>query len=253
MVEQKWDAAAYARNARFVSDLGIAALDLLAVKPGETIIDLGCGDGALTEKILDAGATVIGIDADQAMVDAAVDRGIDARLGDATDFELPEMVDAVFSNAVLHWVPKADDAIRQVKAHLKPGGRFVGEFGGHGNIAAVCTALRAVAIQWGLGPDCLPNWFFPTRDQYHDMLEDAGFMVREIAIFPRLTHVPAGIEAWLELMTAKTIAKLPVNERPQFVKEVAALLKPALQAYNGEWHIDYVRIQFEAIIPDDDD
>ena len=127
MVEQKWDAAAYARNARFVSDLGIAALDLLAVKPGETIIDLGCGDGALTEKILDAGATVIGIDADQAMVDAAVDRGIDARLGDATDFELPEMVDAVFSNAVLHWVPKADDAIRQVKAHLKPGGRFVGE------------------------------------------------------------------------------------------------------------------------------
>jgi len=142
--------------------------------------------------------------------------------------------------------------IGQAKAHLKPGGRFVGEFGGHGNIAAVSTALRAVAIQWGLGPHCLPSWFFPTRDQYHDLLEEGGFLVREIAIFPRLTHIPAGMEAWLELMTAKTISKLPVNERPKFVKEVATLLKPALQAANGDWTIDYVRIQFEAMLPDDD-
>ena len=252
MVEQKWDAKAYAKTARFVSDLGIGAVDLLAPQPGETVIDLGCGDGALTQKIVEAGATVIGVDADQDMVEAAVARGLDARQANAHDFELPEVVDAVFSNAALHWLTDPSAAIKQVHAHLKPGGRFVGEFGGHGNIASVVTALRAVAIHWGLDNDCLPNWFFPTVDHFHDLLEDAGFEVHEATIFPRITYVPAGMEAWLRLMTAKTLGKLPVNEREQFCADVAKLLEPALKTENGQWHIDYVRIQFKAVLPDDE-
>lgn len=252
MVEQKWDAQAYAKTARFVSDLGIGAVELLAPKPGETIIDLGCGDGALTKKLVEAGATVIGIDADEDMVAAAKENGIDARVADAHDFELPEIVDAVFSNAALHWLTEPSAALKQVYAHLKPGGRFVGELGGHGNIASVVTALRAVAMQWGLGKECLPNWFFPSSDHFHDLLEEAGFVVPEMTIFPRITYVPAGMEAWLQLMTAKTLGKLPVNEREQFCADVAKLLEPALKTENGQWHIDYVRIQFMAIVPDDD-
>ena len=225
---------------------------MLDPKPGEVIIDLGCGDGALTQKIKDAGATVIGIDADEGMVAAAKDRGIDARLADAHDFEIPDIADAVFSNAALHWLSDPLSALKQVRSHLKPGGRFVGEFGGHGNIASVVTALRAVAIQWGLGKECLPNWFFPTADHFHDLLEEAGFVVPELTIFPRITYVPAGMEAWLQLMTAKTLGKLPVNEREKFCEDVAALLEPALKTGNGQWHIDYVRIQFKAIVPEDD-
>ncbi|MEO0394182.1 MAG: methyltransferase domain-containing protein, partial [Pseudomonadota bacterium] len=162
-----------------------------------------------------------------------------------------EVVDAVFTNAAMHWMTDPPAVIKQAYAHLKPGGRFVGEFGGHGNIASVFTALRAVSIQWGLGPDCLPNWFFPTVDHFQDLLEEGGFVVPEITIFPRITYVPAGMKAWLQLMTAKTLGKLPINERPQFLSDVAALLKPALQTENGEWHIDYVRIQFMAIVPDE--
>ena len=252
MVEQKWDAEAYAKTARFVSDLGAAAVELLDPKPGETIIDLGCGDGALTKDLAAAGATVIGLDADPDMIAAAQGEGLDARLADAHDFELPELADAVFTNAAMHWMTEPLAVLTQVHAHLKPGGRFVGEFGGHGNIASVVTALRAVAIQWGLGPECLPNWFFPSVDHFHDLLEEAGFVVPEIAIFPRQTYVPAGMEAWLQLMTAKTLGKLPVNERQQFLSDVAALLQPALRTENGEWHIDYVRIQFKAVVPDDD-
>jgi trans-aconitate methyltransferase len=253
MIEQKWDAEAYARHARFVSDLGLAAVELLHPEKGETIIDLGCGDGALTQKIAEAGATAIGIDSDPTMIEATRRLDIEAVKADATDFDLERTVDAVFTNAALHWIADADAVIKRVRAHLDPGGRFVGEFGGHGNIAAISTALRAVAMSWGLGPDCLPNWFFPTAREYRAKLEAAGFQVLYIELIPRQTPVKAGMEAWLEIMTAKTIGKLPVNERPKFVKEVAALLAPSLKSHDGEWIVDYVRLRFKAIVPRDDD
>ncbi|MBV6632895.1 MAG: methyltransferase domain-containing protein [Alphaproteobacteria bacterium] len=251
MVEQRWDAEAYARHARFVTDLGEPVFDLLSPVEGETIIDLGCGDGVLTQRIAEKGAKVIGVDADPDMVAAADELGLDARVADATDFDLGITADAVFSNAALHWIKDADKVIERVKEHLKPGGRFVAEFGGFGNIAAISTALRSTAIRWGLGPDCLPDWYFPTEDEYRELLEDAGFAVLHMQLHPRQTRVTAGMEAWLEIMTAKTIGKLPVNEREAFVKEVRVLLEPTLKASDGTWYADYVRLRFHAVLPEE--
>lgn len=251
MIEQKWDAAAYARNARFVSELGRPALALLAPREGETILDLCCGDGSLTAEIAESGARVIGLDNDPEMLAAARERGLEVVEASASDFTLSRPVDAVFSNAALHWIPAPEPVIGCVRAALKPGGRFVGEFGGHGNIAAVATAMRGVAHQWGLEPDSLPEWFFPTAGQYRELLEQAGFRVTEIALFPRQTPVPAGLDNWLQLMTTKTLGKLPLNERAKFIEEVSALVAPSLRTHDGLWVLDYVRLRFRAELLDD--
>src|SRR5688500_15143750 len=140
---QSWSAEGYARNARFVADLGQPVLELLAPQPGERILDLGCGDGALTTKLVAAGATVVGGDASAELVAAAQALGLDARIADGQALAFEAEFDAVFSNAALHWMKQPDAVIAGVRRALKPGGRFVGEFGGHGNVAAIVTALVA--------------------------------------------------------------------------------------------------------------
>ena len=142
--KQTWDAEGYDKNARFVSDLGGAVLNMLAPKPGERILDLGCGDGALTEKIAALGAEVIGIDTSPELLAAAANRGLDVCKMDGRNLDFDTPFDAVFSNAVLHWINEPDQVISSVWNVLKPGGRVVAEFGGHGNVAALVTAMRAV-------------------------------------------------------------------------------------------------------------
>ena len=142
---QTWDAKGYAHNARFVSDLAGEVVAWLDPKPGERILDVGCGDGALTEKLVAVGCNVVGIDPSASMIVAAQARGLDARLADVRDLPFAVEFDAVFSNAVLHWVREPDAAARSMRKALRPGGRLAAEFGGHGNVAAVATALRAAA------------------------------------------------------------------------------------------------------------
>src|SRR5436309_547378 len=164
---QEWNAARYAKNARFVADLGQAVLDLLNPKPGERILDLGCGDGALTERLV-AAARVVGVDSSADMVNAARERGIDARVMDGGSLEFENEFDAVFSNAAMHWMKRDPDAV-VVGAYraLKPGGRFVAEMGGHGCVAAITVALCATLQERGLSnPADLIPWYFPTPDEY---------------------------------------------------------------------------------------
>src|SRR5688572_4126096 len=139
----------YAQHARFVSDLGTFLLDWLDPKPGESILDVGCGDGVLTVKIAERGANVLGIDYSADMVAAAQKNGVPAQVTSAENLPFEKQFDAVFSNAALHWVTDAEGVIRGIAKALKPGGRFVAEFGGHGNIAAIATAVRAVLIRHG--------------------------------------------------------------------------------------------------------
>ena len=145
----RWSPTDYATNAAFVPALGSAALDLLAAQPGELILDLGCGDGTLTQKIVAAGAAVIGLDASPEMVEAARAKGVDAFVADAQALDLEGQAmrfgqfDAAFSNAALHWMLDPDAVAEGVFSMLKPGGRFVGEMGGQGNIAALRTGIRA--------------------------------------------------------------------------------------------------------------
>ena len=140
VLKQVWGAEKYEKNARFVSEMTADVLGWLAARPGERILDLGCGDGALTEKLVHSGADLTGADNSEALLAAARKRGVNVvfKDGQALDFEAE--FDAVFSNAALHWMPRAEEVVRGVARALKPGGRFVAEFGGHGNVAAIITA-----------------------------------------------------------------------------------------------------------------
>ena len=247
--EQSWDPDRYARNARFVSDLGMAVVDLLAPQPGEAILDLGCGDGALTEKLVVAGCRVVGIDGSAAQVAAARERGLDARVGDGQQLAFEREFDAVFSNAALHWMKDPDRVIGGIRRALKPGGRFVGEMGGHGGIATIACAIYTALARRGIDGDRLNPWYFPTAEEYRQRLESQGFVVRVMTLFPRPTPLPADIGGWLETFAESFIAALPAGQRPAFVDEVRELLRPSLCDEAGQWTADYVRLRFAAFLP----
>src|SRR6476659_3278799 len=155
----KWDAADYARVGGFVAELAEAALELLDPQPGEHVLDVGCGDGTLTVKIVERGTTVVGIDNSLEMIRAARAKGLDARLMDAADLKFSEAFDAAFSNATLHWVLDKERAARAIWLALKPGGRFAGEMGGAGNLAEPRWALDTELVIRGYVPPLeASNW-----------------------------------------------------------------------------------------------
>jgi trans-aconitate methyltransferase len=245
---QDWNSSRYAQNARFVSDLGQPVLDLLAPKPGERILDLGCGDGALTEKLVAAGAQVVGIDGSADMVDASRNRGLDALVMDAHHLTFSNEFDAVFSNAALHWMKRDPDAvIRGVARALKPGGRFAAEMGGHGCVAAVVVALCAALEKGGITqPASFIPWYFPTVDDYRSRLERAGFRAEYIALIPRPTPLPTGMRGWLETFAIPFTNVLRKSQRGAFLDDVTERLRPSLCDEQGRWTADYVRLRFLA-------
>jgi trans-aconitate methyltransferase len=195
---QTWDPASYARNARFVSDLGSPVVDLLAPKPGERILDLGCGDGVLTKKLADLGCEVVAVDSSVPQVEAARKLGLNAFVTSAEELLYNEEFDAVFSNAVLHWIKRADVMLAGVYRSLKPGGRFVAECGGHGCVHKIRTALVQALDRRGFDGEARVPWNFPTPGEYATRLERAGFRVDSIALIPRPTPLPGDIVCWLE-------------------------------------------------------
>lgn len=247
-----WDPALYAAHAAFVPALGAPVLDLLAPMPGERILDLGCGDGVLTEKLMAAGSIVVGVDADTAMVEAAKERGIDARVMDARQLAFENEFDAVFSNAALHWVGVPQLVTAGVVRALKPGGRYVGEFGGHGNIAAIRTALRAVLKAHHFRVEPQETSYYPTADAFRTILEKAGLIVSFCEIIPRPTPLPTGMSGWLNTFRGGFIdsAGVPPEKRGQIIEDVRALLRPVLADEAGNWIADYVRIRFAAHLPE---
>jgi trans-aconitate methyltransferase len=247
---QEWNSSRYAENARFVSDLGQPVLELLDPQPGERILDLGCGDGALTEKIVLRGAQVVGVDSSPDMIQAALDRGIDARLVDAYKLGFDSEFDAVFSNAALHWMKRSPGAvIRGTRRALKRHGRFAGEMGGHGNVAAITVALCATLENYGLknARSFIP-WYFPTCQEYREQLERAGFEVRYLELIPRPTPLPTGMRAWLETFAFPFLKALAEAKRSEFLDQVTERLRPALCDSHRQWSADYVRLRFLALV-----
>src|SRR5688572_4331922 len=165
----RWTSDTYRANAAYVPALGEAVFQLLNPKAGERILDVGCGEGSLTTRIVAAGSTVVGVDASEEMVAAARARGIDARMIDAEQLPFEREFDAVFSNAALHWVRDHDAMLAGVRRALKPGGRFVAEFGGHGNIAAIEVAIRATLEKHGCAPRV--SRYYPSEAEYAGRLE----------------------------------------------------------------------------------
>jgi trans-aconitate methyltransferase len=248
---QTWNAAGYAANAHFVPALGQPVLELLQPKAGERILDLGCGDGVLTEKLVAFGARVVGVDSAPEMIAAARLRGIDARSMDARALTFENEFDAVFSNAVLHWVKDDPEAaIEGAFRALVPGGRFVGEMGGHGCVAAISVALMVALERRGVKDPALRlPWYFPTVEEYETRLRRAGFVPKSVQLIARPTPLPTGMRGWLETFANPFCALLQQNERDDFLDEVAALLKPVLCDSQGRWTADYMRLRFAALKP----
>jgi trans-aconitate methyltransferase len=251
MSTQTWNASNYATHAGFVPALGQPVLDLLQPQPGERILDLGCGDGVLTEKVVAAGAQVVGVDSSAEMIAAARQRGLDARQVDATSLTFDNEFDAVFSNAVLHWIKDDPDAaIASAYRALRRPGRFVGEMGGHGCVAAIQLALIVGLEKRGVpNPAAVSPWYFPTVDDYTARLEKAGFLAESVQLIPRPTPLPTGMRGWLEIFANPFCAVLSEDERGEFLDEATARLRPVLCDQQGRWTADYMRLRFVARKP----
>lgn len=245
---QTWDPQTYGKNGAFVPGLAGGVLAWLAAQPGERILDLGCGDGQLSERLAAAGALVRGVDASAQMVAAARARGVTADEANAEALPYADAAfDAVFSNAVLHWVRDQDAMMRAVHRVLRPGGRFVAEMGGHGNVAAIHVALMAVLERHGCGELEKGVNYYPTPEAYTRRLERAGFRVERIALIPRPTPLPSdGMAGWLRTFRRGVLDQLPFELRDTIVEETTALLARALRDEEGNWTADYVRLRFIA-------
>lgn len=247
MSDNRWDAQSYAHNARFVSDLGMPVVEWLAPVAGESILDLGCGDGALTGKLAAAGIDVYGMDNSVSMVEAAKKLGLNAAVADMHQFNLERKFDGVFTNAVLHWTRDIDAVLTQVANHLKPGARFVGEFGGFGNVAAIVVAMRA-ALGLHEEEDMGFNWYYPTPKEFSDRLRQHGFAPVRVELIPRPTPLPTGMGGWLKTFAIPFVAHLQPDRQQAVLDTAVMLLTGVLRDKSGNWTADYVRLRFHAVL-----
>jgi len=234
----RWDAGDYARVGAFVAELGEAALDLLDPKPGERILDIGCGEGTLTERIADRGASVVGIDNSPEMIAAAQAKGLDARLIDVADMRFQVEFDAAFSNATLHWVLDKDRAASAIFAALHSGGRFAGEMGGEGNLAKLREALdNELVIRGYVPPAEAANWY-PSPEEFALVYEEAGFEHIDARQIDRPTEIEHGIADWVTTFRRGwlDVAQVPDAERSEIAAAVADRV--------GSNIADYVRLRF---------
>ncbi len=245
---QIWDSASYQNHTGFVPLLGESVLKLLNPQSNEHILDLGCGDGSLTEKIMLSGATVTGVDSSDGFVKSAIARGINAKVVDARLLNFDSEFDAVFSNAALHWMLEPQRVADNVAAAIKPGGRFIGELGGFGNVAAICTAMRFVAKTMNGDEALAAPWYFPTSTEYEQVLSQAGFINIKTSSFSRPTPLPTGMAGWLKVFRQPFFAQFD-NLADEALDLVVSTLKPSLCDESGNWIADYVRLRFSAELP----
>jgi trans-aconitate methyltransferase len=242
-----WNPQTYASNARFVSDLGEPLLQLLEPQPRDLILDLGCGDGALTEKIASYGCAIVGVDSSLAQLKAAKDRGLKVAAMDGHQLSFRRQFDAVFTNAALHWMKQPELVVAGVASSLKPAGCFIGEFGGKGNVERIRSALHAGLRKQAIDPTPIDPWYYPSPEEYSKLLSKAGFTVTYIELIPRPTKLPGDILDWLQIFAQPFTQALGQPQRTGFLKEVRNELTTYLRDGDGNWIADYVRLRFKAI------
>ena len=233
-----WDAADYARVGGFVAELGMAALDLLDPRPGERILDVGCGDGALSLKIIDRGAEVVGVDNSPQLVEAARAAGVFAELIDAAEMDYDRLFDAAFSNAALHWMLDKERVAGAIFRALRLGGRFAGEMGGEGNLERLREALDSELVIRGYEPPGESSNWYASADEFADLYERAGFDRVDARLIDRPTEIEHGIAAWVTTFRKGWLdrAGVPEDERSEIGAAVADRV--------GSNLADYVRLRF---------
>lgn len=245
-----WDPNLYDTKHSFVWEFGAEVIALLDPQPAERILDLGCGTGHLTSGIAKAGARVVGVDSSEEMVRAARKAypDIDFRMGDARALDFRSEFDAVFSNAALHWIRPPEAVIDSVWNTLRPGGRFVGECGGKGNIRRLREAFAAARADLGIEGQLPDPWYFPTVSQYAGLLESRGFEVRFMNLFDRPTMLEegaSGLRIWIATFAADFCSQCSPELREEFLRNVEDRLRTGLFR-DGRWFADYRRLRFAA-------
>ncbi|HET8912501.1 MAG TPA: class I SAM-dependent methyltransferase [Ktedonobacteraceae bacterium] len=249
MPAHEWNTALYDQKHAFVFDYGKSVLSLLEAKPGELILDLGCGTGHLTNAIAESGAQTIGIDSAESMIKTAQETYPNREffVADARDFSFEQPFDAIFSNAALHWVLEPEKVVIQMAAALKPGGRLVAEFGGKGNVAAITTALQQ-SIQELVQIEVPLTWYFPSIGEYASLLEKHGLAVHSALLFDRPTKLEEGengLRNWLQMFGNSMMQAIPETAIPQVLERTEAKVRSRLFK-DGAWFADYRRLRIVA-------
>lgn len=244
-----WDARLYDDRHAFVWRNAASLVEMLAPRRGERILDLGCGTGHLTKQLASAGADVVGIDASPAMIDEARRNhpGLRFVVADARNYRADEPFDAVFSNAALHWVRPPEAAVRTIHDALRPGGRFVAEFGGRGNVECVVSALRR--LQGDYFPNAaLPDWYFPGIAEYATLLEATGLETREACLFDRPTPLegPDGLRSWVRMFATDAVTAVGTDREDEFFTHLEDSVRDELFREAG-WFADYRRLRITAV------
>ena len=248
---QQWNANLYDTKHKFVSSLATETVELLSPKVGERILDIGCGTGHLTQEIANCGAEVLGVDSAETMILQARQNypNLQFAVMDAINLEFTGEFDAVFFNAVLHWIKQPEKVIAGVWKSLKPGGRFVAEFGGKGNINSIQTALeRAICQENSAFENLLNPNYFPSIAEYGSLLEKQGFELTFATLFARPTPLDgeSGMVNWLQMFRNSVLAAFSEDTQAKILANVVEQLRPTLYK-NGTWFADYRRLRVVAI------
>jgi len=241
-----WNPETYNKYTHFVSALALPVVDLLDPKEGDKILDVGCGEGTLAVEIQKRGANVIGIDMSKEMINFSRAKDIEAYVGSVTNLPYNEQFDGVFSNAVLHWVKDARNAVKNIAKVLKDGGRFVCEFGGEGNAYYLVSVMEEVFVNHPEFGDFDNPWYFPSVEEYKRLLESEGFSVEYIELIPRPTPID-DINNWFDIFANGVTEHLNVEQFETFKMECRDILKNKIYSDEEGWILDYKRLRVRAI------
>lgn len=228
-------------------------IELADVRPGERVLDVGCGTGELTARLAELGADVLGIDSSPAMIEAAREAypALSFEVVDVAELDMDSNFDLVFSNAALHWVKRAQTAANAMATALRPGGRLVAELGGRGNIAAIKHAVDQAVAESNISPEALAKpWFYPSLAEYVAILTEAGLEVTYSHLFPRPTPLEGadGLRDWLEMFVRPHFSGTSAEAADTVLSRAVEIAEPDLRR-DGTWQADYVRLQVSALKP----